>query len=89
MRLNSRLLMEMESRGFRNLEYFAGAGVNLPENAKPKKKQQWLRTGGSSCSIQAPCSDSERLAALDRLSKHAFDPCLPDRNEMPQGCMDE
>ncbi len=34
-------------------------------------------------------TDDERQAALDRLSKHAFELGLYDRNEMPEGGNDE
>jgi len=34
-------------------------------------------------------TDDERQAALDRLSKHAFELGLYDRNEMPEGGNDK
>ena len=37
----------------------------------------------------APATEMKMQAALDRLSKHAFELGLYDRNEMPEGGNDE
>ena len=39
--------------------------------------------------ISTEATEVERQAALDRLSKHAFELGLYDRNEMPEGGNDE
>ena len=38
---------------------------------------------------EAPVTEIKMQAALDRLSKHAFELGLYDRNEMPEGGNDE
>ena len=43
----------------------------------------------SSVPTEAPATEIERQSALDRLSKHAFELGLYDRNEMPEGCTDD
>ena len=43
----------------------------------------------SSGPTEATASEIERQAALDRLSKDAFDLGLYDRKEMPEGCTDD
>ena len=43
----------------------------------------------STVPTEAPATEIERQAALDRLSQHAFELGLYDRNEMPEGGTDD
>jgi hypothetical protein len=51
-----------------------------------------MKTMGEGDSADSSCgspTDEDRLAALDRLSRQAFEAGLYDRNEMPEGGNDE